>query len=84
MRQLLNTLYIQTQGTYLSLKDENIRVEAEERPPVMIPLHHVESLVVFGNVMMTPFLIHRLARDHKSVTWLTEQGRFMEIGRAHV
>ncbi|WP_278911649.1 type I-C CRISPR-associated endonuclease Cas1c [Deinococcus wulumuqiensis] len=77
MRQLLNTLYIQTQGTYLSLKDENVRVEAEERSPVMIPLHHVESLVVFGNVMMTPFLIHRLARDHKSVTWLTEQGRFM-------
>lgn len=77
MRQLLNTLYIQMQGSYLSLKDENVRVEAEERPPVMIPLHHVESLVVFGNVMMTPFLIHRLARDHKSVTWLTEHGRFM-------
>ncbi|GHG11887.1 CRISPR-associated endonuclease Cas1 1 [Deinococcus piscis] len=52
-------------------------MEADDRPPVMIPLHHVESLVVFGNVMMTPFLIHRLARDHKPVTWLTEYGRFM-------
>lgn len=77
MRQLLNTLYIQTQGTYLHLDTDNIRVEVEKERKAMIPLHHVESVVVFGNVLLSPFLIHKLAREHKPVTWLTEYGRFM-------
>lgn len=77
MRQLLNTLYIQTQGTYLHLDTDNIRVEVERQRKAMIPLHHVEGLVVFGNVLISPFLIHKLAREHKPVTWLTEYGRFM-------
>ncbi|MEW6422778.1 MAG: type I-C CRISPR-associated endonuclease Cas1c [Deinococcota bacterium] len=77
MRQLLNTLYIQTQGTYLHLDTDNIRVEVEREKKGMFPLHHVEGVVVFGNVLLSPFLIHRLARDHKPVTWMTEHGRFM-------
>lgn len=76
MRQLLNTLYIQTQGTYLHLDTDNIRVEVEHEKKAMIPLHHVEGLVVFGNILLSPFLVHRLARQHKSVTWLSEFGRF--------
>lgn len=77
MRQLLNTLYIQTQGTYLHLDTDNIRVEVERERKAMLPIHHIENVVVFGNVLLSPFLIHRLAREHKSVTWLTEHGRFM-------
>ena len=77
MRQLLFTLYIQTQGTYLHLDTDNVRVEVERERKAMIPLHHVEGVVVFGNVLLSPFLIHRLARDHKPVTWLTHHGRFM-------
>ncbi|WP_425145957.1 type I-C CRISPR-associated endonuclease Cas1c [Deinococcus sp.] len=77
MRHLLNTLYIQTQGTYLHLDTDNIRVEVERERRAMIPLHHVEGVAVFGNVLLSPFLIHRLAREHKPVTWLSEWGRFM-------
>ena len=77
MRQLLNTLYIQTQGTYLHLDTDNIRVEVERERKAMLPIHHIENVVVFGNVLLSPFLIHRLARDHRSVTWLTEHGCFM-------
>lgn len=77
MRQLLNTLYVQTQGSYLHLDTDNIRVDVDRQRRAMIPLHHVEGIVVFGNVLLSPYLIHRLARDHKPVTWLTEFGRFM-------
>lgn len=77
MRQLLNTLYVQTQGTYLHLDTDNIRVEVERERKAMLPIHHIENVVVFGNVLISPFLIHRLARDHKPITWLTEFGRFM-------
>lgn len=77
MRQLLNTLYIQTQGTYLHLDTDNIRVEVERVKKAMLPLHHIEGVVVFGNVLLSPFLIHRLAHEHKPVIWLSEHGRFM-------
>ncbi|WP_027460546.1 type I-C CRISPR-associated endonuclease Cas1c [Deinococcus murrayi] len=77
MKHLLNTLYIQTQGTYLHLDTDNIRVEVEREKRAMIPLHHVEGVTVFGNVLLSPFLIQRLARDHKPITWLSEHGRFM-------
>ncbi|WP_034386592.1 type I-C CRISPR-associated endonuclease Cas1c [Deinococcus sp. YIM 77859] len=77
MRQLLNTLYVQTQGTYLHLDTDNIRVEVEREKKAMLPLHHVNGVVVFGNVLLSPFLIHRLAREHKPVTWLSEHGRFL-------
>lgn len=76
MRQLLNTLYIQTQGTYLHLQTDNVRIETPETQH-MVPLHHLEGMTVFGNVLLSPFLIHKLAREHKPVTWLTEFGRFM-------
>lgn len=77
MRQLLSTLYVQTQGTYLHLKDENVRVEVKGEQKGMLPIQHVDGITVFGNVLLSPFLIHRLAKENKSVTWLTEHGRFM-------
>ncbi|GAA5513932.1 CRISPR-associated endonuclease Cas1 [Deinococcus carri] len=73
MRHLL---YIQTQGSYLHLDTDNIRVEVEREKKAMIPLHHVEGIVVFGNVLLSPYLIQKLGRQHKPVTWLTEWGMF--------
>lgn len=76
MRKLLNTLYIQTQGTYLHLDNENIRIEVEKKRKGMLPLHRIDNVVVFGNVLLSPYLIQKLARQKKSVTWLTEWGMF--------
>ena len=51
MRELLNTLYVQTQGTYLRLQGETVVAELERVEKLKMPLHHLGALVVFGNVM---------------------------------
>jgi len=76
MQTLLNTLFIQTQGSYLNLDHETVKVQVEGSNRAQIPLHHLEGISVFGNVMFSPFLIHKCARDGKQITWFSESGRF--------
>ena len=76
MRELLNTLYVQTQGSYLRLEGETVIVEVERTERTKLPLHHLGALVLFGNVMMSPFLLGRCAEDGRSVVWMTAHGRF--------
>ena len=76
MRTLLNTLYVQTQGSYLRLENDNVRVDVDGSRVAMLPLHHLDGVVVFGNVLLSPYLIQKLARQNKPVTWLSEWGHF--------
>lgn len=76
VKQILNTLYVQTQGTYLRLDHETLKLEVEKELKFQIPLHHLGSLVLFGNVLLSPFLLHRCAEDGRTIVWLTQRGRF--------
>ena len=76
MRELLNTLYVQTQGTYLRLEGETVVAEVERIERLKMPLHHFGAIVVFGNVMTSPFLLARCADDGRSFVWMTAHGRF--------
>jgi CRISP-associated protein Cas1 len=75
MKQILNTLYVQTQGTYLQLDHETLKIKMEEETK-QLPLHHLGSIVAFGNVLFSPFLIHRCGLDGRSIVWLSQSGRF--------
>jgi CRISP-associated protein Cas1 len=76
MKQILNTLYVQTQGAYLRLDHETLKIEVEKEQKFQVPLHHLGSIVTFGNVLISPFLIHKCAEEGRSIVWLTEYGRF--------
>lgn len=76
MKQLLNTLYVQTQGTYVRLDHDTLKLEVERETKFQVPLHHLGGIVVFGNVLLSPFLIHRCAEDGRSLVWLSEHGQF--------
>lgn len=76
MYNLLNTLYIMTPGAYAHLENNTLRIDVEKEKRLQVPLHHLEGLVCFGNVMVSPFLIHRLADEGKSLVLLEESGRF--------
>jgi len=76
MKQTLNTLYVQTQGSYLRLDHETLKLDVEKEMKFQIPLHHLGGIVMFGNVMMSPFLIHKCAVDGRNVVWLTAYGKF--------
>lgn len=76
MQTLLNTLYVSTQMAYLHLDNDTLRVEVERQTRLRVPLHHLGGVVLFGNVLVSPALIHRLADEGKSLVLLTENGRF--------
>lgn len=76
MKQILNTLYVQTQGSYLRLDHDTLKLDLEGKTAFQIPLHHLGGLTMFGNVLISPFLLHRCAEDGRSVVWLTRSGRF--------
>lgn len=76
MKQLLNTLYVMTQGAYLSLDHETLRVEVEGQLKMQAPLHHLGSIVVMGNIMMSPFLLGKCADDGRNVVILDRNGRY--------
>jgi len=57
MKKLLNTLYITKQGSYLRKEGDTIVVEFEGNVAMRIPLHNLSSIIAFGNVMVSPFLL---------------------------
>lgn len=76
MQTLLNTLYVTTPLSYLHLDNDTVRVEVERETRLRVPLHHLGGVVTFGNVLVSPALMHRLADEGKSLVLLNEHGRF--------
>jgi CRISPR-associated protein Cas1 len=76
MHELLNVLYVLTQGAVLRLEHDTVRIEAEGVTVARLPLLRLAGLVVFGRVTVTPFLIQRCAEDGRSLVWLDRNGRF--------
>ncbi|MDI3338972.1 MAG: type I-C CRISPR-associated endonuclease Cas1c [Sphaerobacter sp.] len=76
MNQLLNTLYVTTQGAYLHLDHDTLLVEVERETKLRVPLLHLGAVVCFGDVRLSPALLHRCAEDGRSVVLLDRHGRF--------
>lgn len=76
MYTLLNTLYVMTPHAYAHLENATVRIDVDREKRLQVPLHHVGGLVCFGNVMVSPALMHRLADEGKSLVLLEESGRF--------
>lgn len=76
MQELLNTLYVTTERAYLHLDHDTIRMEQGAETPFRMPLLHLGSIVCFGDVLLSPALLHRCAEDGRSVVLLDRTGRF--------
>jgi len=76
MRQLLNTLYVQTDRAYVHLDHDTLRVEVERETRLRVPLLQLAAIVCFGDVLISPAMVHRCAEDGRGVTWLDRNGRF--------
>lgn len=84
MKKLLNTLYIQTQGTYLRREGETVVAEKDGEVKLRLPIHTLQGIVAFGNVMASPFLLGLCAERGVCVSFLTESGRFLARVEGHV
>lgn len=76
MRQLLNTLYVTRPRAYIHLDHDTVRIEVERVTQLKAPLLQLGSIVCFGDVMISPALMHRCAEDGRSIVLLTSNGRF--------
>jgi len=77
MKLLLNTLYVMTQGAYLTLDHETVKVEVEGKTRLQVPMHHLGAIFTIGNVMMSPFLMHHCTENGKAVVFLDMNGQFL-------
>ncbi len=87
MRELLNTLYVQTPGTVLHLDHDAVLARHEREPVGRVPLRRIMGIAVIGRVSVTPSLIHRCAEDgvssHGSASAVDTRAPY-EAGRGNV
>ncbi|MGC0419588.1 type I-C CRISPR-associated endonuclease Cas1c [Embleya sp. AB8] len=75
--EILNTLYVQTQGASLHLDEDSIRVVLPDTPGrKTLPLRRIESIVVYGHISLSTELIGRCADDGRPIVWMSRSGRF--------
>ncbi len=84
MKKHGNTLYITTQGAYLSKNGETVDILVEGESKLKLPLHTLDGIVCFGQVSVSPFLMGACAERDVSVSFLTETGRYLACVRGPV
>jgi len=77
MKKHLNTLFVTTQGAYLAKEGETVVVKVEQKIRLRLPIHTLESIVCFGNVGASPFLMGFCGERGITFSFLTEYGRFL-------
>lgn len=81
MKKYLNTLFVTTQGAYLSKEGETVVVTVEKEKRLQLPIHTISGIICFGQVSMSPYLMGFCAENNVAVSFLTEYGRF--LARVH-
>ncbi|MDO4804276.1 MAG: type I-C CRISPR-associated endonuclease Cas1c [Lachnospiraceae bacterium] len=79
MRKLLNTLYILSEGSYLSLKNENVVVNMEDGSHRDIPLLSIESIFCFSYKGASPALIGECVERGIMISFFSPSGRFLAL-----
>lgn len=77
MKKLLNTLYVTSEKSYLSLDGENVVVVDDKKEIGRIPLHNLEGIISFGYRGTSPALMGACADRNISLCYLTPQGKFL-------
>ncbi len=77
MKKLLNTLYVTTEGAWLHKDGRNVVVRIEGKERGRVPAHLLGQIICFGQVGVSPQLMHFCAEEGVSITFLGAYGRFL-------
>lgn len=77
MKKLLNTLYVTLPEAYLSLDGENIVIAKNKQEIGRVPLHNLESIVVFSYLGVSPALMGKCVDKGISLIFMTPFGKFL-------
>lgn len=77
MRKLLNTLFILSEETYLSLDGENIVILVENSEKRRFPLHMLENIMCFSYKGASPALMGACAERKIGLSFFSPHGKFL-------
>lgn len=76
MKHHLNTLFITTEGSYLSKEGEAVLVRVEKETRLRVPIHNLGGIVCFGRVGVSPSLMGLCGEKGVAITMLGHTGKF--------
>lgn len=74
MAIIQNTLYLTTPGTVVVRDHLTLRIKIEKETRLTVPIHHLESICAFGQVVITPPAMALCWRHQVAVHYHTENG----------
>jgi len=77
MKKYLNTLFITTQGAYVSKEGLTILIKVEKKVVLRVPIHTIGGIICFGRISCSPYLLGFCADNDISISFMTETGRFL-------
>lgn len=77
MRKLLNTLFVMSEDSYLTLDGENIVVLSGKDTLARFPLHTLENILCFSHKGASPALMGACAVRNVGLSFFTPYGKFL-------
>lgn len=77
MKRLLNNLYVASSGSYVHKQGETVVIEREGKRIAQIPVHALQGVYCFGQIMVSPQLMGFCAEQGINLAFLSEHGRFL-------
>ena len=82
MRKLLNTLFVLTESSYLTLDGENVVIKQDQTETARFPLHTLEGILCFSYPGASPALMGACAQRNVDLAFFTPRGQFFgPLGR---
>ncbi|AFM23523.1 type I-C CRISPR-associated endonuclease Cas1c [Desulfomonile tiedjei] len=76
MKRVLNTLYVMTEGSYLSRDGDTVKVQVEEETRLRVPIHTLDGIVCFGRVTCSQPLMDLCCAHQVNISFMSMTGRF--------
>lgn len=77
MRKLLNTLFVLTEDSYLSLDVENVVINREKKETGRFPLHTLEAILCFSYPGASPALMGACSERGVDLAFFSPRGKFL-------
>src|SRR2546427_11266843 len=68
-----NTLYLTTPNSYVARDHLNLKIEVERELKLAVPIHHLESVCVFGQVAFSPAALQLCWENGVAVNYFSEK-----------
>ena len=77
MRRMLNTLFVTSQGAYLTRDGETVDVRINKKSALKVPIHTLGGIVCFGRISASPPFMGLCAERGVLLSFMSESGRFL-------